>query len=114
MHPAEIVLNNLLETIQRNAVDNKSEITNVQMFVQSWKEEMEIEQSQVSKVIELWEVRFRDIDPDTGYTSQDKALYIAFSKVDAERLANLLATDYMENVSDPNREFFARKKKLLF
>ena len=65
-------------------------------------------------VIELWEVRFRDIDPDTGYTSQDKMLCIAFSKENAERLANLLAADYMENVSDPNREFFTRKKELLF
>lgn len=114
MHPAEDILNNLLETIENTSVENKAEITNVKLFVESWKEELKIAQSTVTQVIELWEVRFRDIDPDTGYTNLDKALYIAFSKADAERLANLLAADYMEQCSDPNREFFARKKELIF
>ena len=67
-----------------------------------------------TKVVEMYVVRCRDIDPDTGYNHTDRVLYLAFTQSDANHLVGLLAREYMDIVSDPNREFYAKKKNILF
>lgn len=42
MKPAKQVFNELIETIERNAIDNKAVIPNVKLWAKSWREEMKI------------------------------------------------------------------------
>ena len=37
------VFNELIDTIVKNSIDNKSTITNVNLWAKSWREEMKIE-----------------------------------------------------------------------
>lgn len=51
------------------------------------------------------EIRFRDIDPDTGLTSQDKQIALCESETSAAWV--LQALDKLQlDQHDPNREFY--------
>lgn len=60
---------------------------------------------EVTTIKEHWEIRFKDIDPDTGDITQDKPIAMT-TKIE-------YATGIMEALSktmeDPNREFYIRK-----
>ena len=63
---------------------------------------------------EIWEVRFRDIDPDTGYDSQNKIIAFCLAQRDAENLRLIIERDYMYHEQNPNREFYVNLVKLEF
>ncbi len=63
---------------------------------------------------ELWEVRFKDIDPDTGYESQNRIVALCFSEKGANDLKEILTRDYMTYEDNPNREFFIKPVKFEF
>lgn len=48
------------------------------------------------------EIRFRDIDPDTGNVSQDKKICTC----DNIRMANLVINCLNKELDDPNREIY--------
>lgn len=54
---------------------------------------------------EHWEVRVRDIDPDTGSTSQDKAIAITMS----EQWAGIICRSLGQLDEEPNREYYLQK-----
>lgn len=58
---------------------------------------------------EHWEVRYKDVDPDTGDISQDKPMALT---LDIQHAANIaLALNKVEE--EPNREYYIRKIGLL-
>lgn len=63
---------------------------------------------------EIWEVRFRDIDPDTGYDSQNRLIAFCLTQGDAENLRLIIERDYIQQEQNPNREFFINLVKLEF
>ena len=63
---------------------------------------------------EIWEVRFRDIDPDTGYDSQNRLIAFCLTQMDAEKLRLIIERDYMQQEQNPNREFYVNLVKLEF
>lgn len=58
----------------------------------------------------MYQVRFKDIDPDTGYTSQDKLIAYAEEPVMADWIVAALKHYTMDVEHDPNREFYILKK----
>lgn len=52
-----------------------------------------------------WEVRFRDIDPDTGGVSTDKPIAITMSEAWSELICEALG----KLNDEPNRDFYTRK-----
>lgn len=58
-----------------------------------------------------YELRFKDIDPDTGMTSQDTLLAMTFDLKRAELIKDCLEEKWFSNDGDPNREFYIKKKK---
>ena len=57
----------------------------------------------------IWEIRYRDIDPDTGLESSDELLCISLAEDDANYLRKTIEKDYMECESNPNREFYVER-----
>ena len=57
----------------------------------------------------IWEIRYRDIDPDTGLESSDELLCISLAEDDANYLRKTIERDYMECESNPNREFYVER-----
>lgn len=55
-----------------------------------------------------YEVRLKDIDPDTGSVTQDKRVAVCDNDKDAEILLGILTT-HQDN-DDPNREFYLLHK----
>ena len=54
-----------------------------------------------------YQVRFRDIDPDTGLVSQDKMIASCETCESAEWIVNALEVESFSQLShDPNREFY--------
>jgi hypothetical protein len=58
-----------------------------------------------------YELRLKDIDPDTGKTSQDMLLVLTFDLRRAELIRDSLEKHWFYNDGDPNREFYIRKTK---
>ena len=58
-----------------------------------------------------YEIRLKDIDPDTGKTSQDMILALTFDLERAELIRNCLEKSWFYNDGDPNREFYIKKGK---
>jgi hypothetical protein len=63
---------------------------------------------------EFWEVRFRDIDPDTSYVSQDKLMALCVTSDSAKRLLNIINEHHSNTEYDPNREFYIKENCLEF
>jgi hypothetical protein len=61
---------------------------------------------------EFWEVRFRDIDPDTSYNFQDKLIALCVTSMSAETLKSIIENHYMLTEADPNREFYIKENNL--
>lgn len=61
---------------------------------------------------EFWEVRFRDIDPDTGYQIQDKLMALCVTSDSAQRLRSIIKDHYGLLEADPNREFYVKENNL--
>ena len=57
----------------------------------------------------MYEIRYKDIDPDTGGISNDSPIAICQSENWANIIRELVANDYMKIESDPNREFYIYK-----
>jgi hypothetical protein len=53
-----------------------------------------------------YEVRYKDIDPDTGDVTSDTRLAVCESQDKAEWVKSAIASDYFDNASDPNRDFY--------
>lgn len=51
MNIEEKVFNDLLDTLQKNAVKNENTIKNVSLFVRSWRAELKMEQSKINPCI---------------------------------------------------------------
>jgi hypothetical protein len=58
-----------------------------------------------------YELRLKDVDPDTGKTSQDMLLALTFDLRRAELIRDYLEKHWFYNDGDPNREFYIRKTK---
>ncbi len=56
-----------------------------------------------------YEIRFKDIDPDSGEVSQDFMLATSENEMYARWIVHSLGLDNAEN-GDPNREFYIRVK----
>jgi hypothetical protein len=56
----------------------------------------------------MYEVRMKDIDPDTGYVSNDEPVAICQSENWANIIKDLIIKDYMEVESNPNRDFYIK------
>jgi hypothetical protein len=56
-----------------------------------------------------YEIRFKDIDPDSGEVSQDVMLATSENEMYARWIVHSLGFDNAEN-GDPNREFYIRVK----
>jgi hypothetical protein len=61
---------------------------------------------------EFWEVRFRDIDPDTSYVSQDKLMALCVTSDSAAILKEIIKDHYYGVEQDPNREFYVKENNL--
>ena len=57
----------------------------------------------------IYEIRFKDIDPDSGDISQDVLLATSENEMYARWISHSLEFDNAEN-GDPNREFYIRVK----
>ena len=57
----------------------------------------------------IWEIRYRDIDPDTGLESNDDLVCIGITEATANGLRKTIERDYMECESNPNREFYVEE-----
>jgi hypothetical protein len=60
---------------------------------------------QLEKIKEHWEIRFKDIDPDTGDTVTNEPIAITRSENYGEWIVDALSNSNLE----PNREFFIFK-----
>lgn len=54
----------------------------------------------------IWEIRYRDTDPDSGLQSSGGLVCACFSESSAAATLAAIEKDYMEVESNPNREFF--------
>ena len=54
------------------------------------------------EIVEHWEIRFRDIDPDTGLISRD----IPMAITTIENYADLIAETLQRADESPNREYY--------
>jgi hypothetical protein len=61
---------------------------------------------------EFWEVRFRDIDPDTSYVAQDKLMALCVTSDSASMLKEIIQDHYGNVEQDPNREFYIKENNL--
>ena len=62
----------------------------------------------------FWEVRYTDLDPDTGYSVNDQVVAVAFTEEMADLIKRLVEKEYQDAESNPNREFYVKPTKLLF
>lgn len=53
-----------------------------------------------------YEIRFKDIDPDTGQVSQDRRVVVVDGKGTAEEMVSNIHKEYMDHEHDPNRIFY--------
>ena len=61
--------------------------------------------TKISNIKEHWEIRFKDVDADTGEICQDKPIAISLSEKYANYICNALTKfDY-----EPNRDFYTLK-----
>ena len=60
----------------------------------------------------MLEVRFKDIDPDTGDVSQDKKICSCLDHMEALWVMKSLESQWFssEGAQDPNREFYLKRK----
>jgi hypothetical protein len=58
----------------------------------------------------MFEIRFKDIDPDTGKISQDKLICTCFSETSSKWLMHALDLS-MKEAADPNRDIYVVYKK---
>jgi hypothetical protein len=60
----------------------------------------------------MFEVRFKDIDPDTGEISQDKRICECEDHMEAFWVQKSLESQWFssEGAQDPNREFYIKRK----
>lgn len=68
---------------------------------------------EVVSIKEHYEIRFRDIDPDTGDISQDTPIAMTTDEDSAKWIVRALNTDWFGygGPCDPNREFYILKQK---
>ena len=59
-----------------------------------------------SREVESYEIRFKDIDPDTGNISQDQLVLVVEGIDDVAHMLETLAKEYMDTEHDPNRVFY--------
>jgi hypothetical protein len=57
----------------------------------------------------MYEIRYKDINPDTGDVSNDSPIAICQSENWANIIKDLIIKDYMEVESDPNRDFYIKE-----
>ena len=62
----------------------------------------------------MYEVRMKDIDPDTGHIWQDKVIATCEEERWAVIVVELVRADYFKTESDPNREFYITSTDLVF
>ena len=60
---------------------------------------------EVTSVKEHWEIRFKDVDPDTGDITQDIPIAMSLDLEHASGIIDALS----KAMEDPNREFYIRK-----
>lgn len=67
---------------------------------------------EVVSIKEHYEIRFRDIDPDTGDISQDIPIAMSTDEGNAKWIVQALNTDWfgIGGPCDPNREFYILKQ----
>ena len=60
----------------------------------------------------MFEVRFKDIDPDTGFVSQDKKICECENHEEAFWVQKSLESQWFskEGAQDPNREFYIQRQ----
>jgi len=60
----------------------------------------------------MFEVRFKDIDPDTGEISQDKRICECADHMEAFWVLKSLESEWFssDGAQDPNREFYIQRK----
>lgn len=58
----------------------------------------------------MFEIRFKDIDPDTGRISQDKLICTCVSETSSKWLMNALGLSLKE-AEEPNRDIYVVYKK---
>ena len=56
----------------------------------------------------MYEIRYKDINPDTGDVSNDSPIAICQSENWANIIKDLIIKDYMEVESNPNRDFYIK------
>lgn len=66
------------------------------------------------KILEMYDIRSRDIDPDTGYTTNDNIMYVAFEEEKAQTLVSILKDLYKKTEKNPNREIYYKRREILF
>ncbi len=54
-----------------------------------------------------WEIRFKDIDPDTGEISQDSLICVCKDERSAYFIMEAIIS-YMKEFDEPNREFYKK------
>lgn len=60
---------------------------------------------QVTAIKEHWEIRYKDIDPDTGNTIQDTGIAMSINLQHASNIIDALS----KSMEDPNRVFYVKK-----
>jgi hypothetical protein len=60
---------------------------------------------QLESIKEHWEIRFKDIDPDTGFIETDEPIAITRSENYGKWIVDALSNSNLE----PNREFYIFK-----
>ena len=55
------------------------------------------------------EIRYRDIDPDTGKISNDQIICTCYTELTAEWVYSAIIRDMSLDYDDPNREIYTKK-----
>ena len=68
---------------------------------------------EIALIREHYEIRFKDIDPDTGDVSQDLPIALSMSENNARWVLEALTREWFDlnGANDPNREFYIIKRE---
>jgi hypothetical protein len=57
---------------------------------------------------ELFEIRYRDIDPDSGELTKDQIICTCYSKLTTEWVYSAIVRDMSLDYDEPNREIYIK------
>lgn len=109
----------LVQDVFNNLTDSEREFLISGITDEEWKQYIDVsdedldEEGSYSEPLILtsyYEVRFKDIDPDTGDISQDKRVAICENEIDCNVITQALST-HQDN-DDPNRTFYSVYKSI--